>query len=288
MAWRLANSLTKLRNQVNAAYPRRSKVSDGTIGDAAHAAGASDHNPNPNGVVCALDLTHDPANGFDAHALAEHLRVNRHPNLRYIISNARIAGAHTNWQWQPSSGHYQHAHISVGNANAPDGQTTYNYDGTDDWNINYKGASTVATIQNTDNWYARCNDTHIRMTGDPLARNVFNGYVGMDFLRLVEDITKTAGAHNALEWQRIGRLALKDNWQQQIYDNRERAARLEQERNAARDSVQKYVKTIDAQTLELNDLKAKLSVQTDDTKNLNALGAALQWAIMRLGLKESK
>lgn len=136
MSWRLANSLTTLRNQVNAACPNRSKVSDGTIGDAAHAASASDHNPNRNGVVCALDLTHDPANGFDAHALAEHLRQNRHPNLRYVISNARIAGYWNNWQWEASSGHYQHCHISVGTHWVTDGQTYDNYDSTQAWNIN--------------------------------------------------------------------------------------------------------------------------------------------------------
>jgi hypothetical protein len=134
-SWRLAKSLETLRNQVNNAYPNRSKRSDGTIGDAAHAASASDHNPNKNGVVCALDLTHDPANGFDAHALAERVRVNRHPNLRYVISNARIAGWWTNWEWQPSSGHTQHAHFSVGTLGVGDGQTYDRYDDTTNWNI---------------------------------------------------------------------------------------------------------------------------------------------------------
>lgn len=135
MSWRLAKSLTNLRKQVNAEYPKRSKDRDGTIGDAAHAATASDHNPNPSGVVCALDLTHDPKNGFDAHALAEHLRVHRHPNLRYIISNARIAGWWNGWTWEASSGHTQHIHVSVGNHGVADGQTTSNYDSTKDWNI---------------------------------------------------------------------------------------------------------------------------------------------------------
>lgn len=137
MAWRLAKSLETLRNQVNATYPSRSKVSDGTIGNAAHAATASDHNPNSQGVVCALDLTHDPAHGFDAHALAERLRVNRHPNLKYIISNSRIAGAWTNWGWQKYTGsnpHSKHIHVSVGNSS--DGRSTGNYDDASNWNIN--------------------------------------------------------------------------------------------------------------------------------------------------------
>lgn len=46
MAWRLAGSLVTFRDQLNAAFPNRSKISDGFIGDAAHQAqgSASDHN----------------------------------------------------------------------------------------------------------------------------------------------------------------------------------------------------------------------------------------------------
>jgi len=136
MGWRLANSLVRLRDQVNAAYPNRSKASDGTIGDAAHASGASDHNPNGAGVVCAMDITNSPQTGFDVHALADRLRVNRHPDLKYIISNRRIAGAWTGWAWAPYNGsnpHSSHAHFSVGRGN--DGQSTPPYDDTNDWAI---------------------------------------------------------------------------------------------------------------------------------------------------------
>lgn len=150
--WRLAKSLEVLRNQVNVAYPNRSKVSDGTIGDTAHTASASDHNPNAAGVVCAIDLTHDPAHGFDAHALAERLRVNRHPSLKYIISNSRIAGAWTNWQWLPYRGsnpHSSHVHFSVGVG--PDGSSVGDYDNTSNWNVmgsTNQGVKDVATAEN--------------------------------------------------------------------------------------------------------------------------------------------
>lgn len=121
LAWRLAASLDKLRDQVNAAYPTRSKVSDGTIGDAAHAASKSEHNPDSNGVVRALDLTHDPAHGLNAGALAERLRASRDPRILYIISNARIASSYAvngvpAWTWRPYSGtnaHRSHVHVSV-------------------------------------------------------------------------------------------------------------------------------------------------------------------------------
>lgn len=133
---RLANSLVQLRNQVNAAFPNRNKASDGWIGDAAHAASASDHNPNGAGVVCALDITNSPQTGFDVHALADRLRVNRHPNLKYIISNRRICGAWTGWNWWPYNGsnpHSAHAHFSVGRGN--DGQSQPPYDDTSNWAI---------------------------------------------------------------------------------------------------------------------------------------------------------
>lgn len=135
MAWRLAYSLTTLRDQVNAAYPARSKISDGTIGDAAHAAEPSDHNPNSAGVVCALDLTHNPPY-FDAHALADKLLSNRNPNLKYLISNRRITGAWSQWRWVGYAGsnpHDKHIHISVGLG--PDGQSRQPYDDTTKWNI---------------------------------------------------------------------------------------------------------------------------------------------------------
>lgn len=137
MAWRLAYSLETLRTQVNVAYPNRSTASDGTIGDAAHAGTASDHNPNSAGVVCALDLTHDPAHGLDVHALADKLRVNRHPNLKYIISNRRITGPWNGWNWEYYGGsnpHDKHAHFSVGVGS--DGKSMPGtYDDTTKWSI---------------------------------------------------------------------------------------------------------------------------------------------------------
>src|SRR5690625_6390237 len=54
----LALSLARLRSQVSQTFPKRGTASDGWIGDAAHAATNSDHNPDPkSGVVRALDLT---------------------------------------------------------------------------------------------------------------------------------------------------------------------------------------------------------------------------------------
>ena len=62
---RIAKTLDVLRNEINALAPKRSKGSDGWIGDAAHQSRASDHNPwvreGGVGIVTALDITHDPS-----------------------------------------------------------------------------------------------------------------------------------------------------------------------------------------------------------------------------------
>jgi hypothetical protein len=117
MAYRIAKSLDTLRRQINEKYPQRSKASDGWIGDTAHSARASDHNPNEAGVVCAFDVTNDPANGCNAQDLAETLRTNRDPRLAYVISNSQIFSSTVSpWVWRPYNGankHNKHCHISV-------------------------------------------------------------------------------------------------------------------------------------------------------------------------------
>lgn len=114
---RIARSLATLRDQVNARWPTRSKSNDGWIGDTAHAARRSDHNPNGADVVQALDLTHDPAKGFDSYKFAESLRQNRDPRIKYVISNGRIFSSKVSpWQWRPYNGvnaHAKHVHVSV-------------------------------------------------------------------------------------------------------------------------------------------------------------------------------
>lgn len=136
MAWRLAKSLTVLRDQVNARFPGRAKASDGTIGDAAHAKRPSDHNPDKDGVVKALDLTTDPNDDADTEALAEHLRQARDPRVKYVIAMGRMFSAYAAhggpaWTWRPYSGtnpHVHHFHVSVQGDAA-------RYDDTSPWNI---------------------------------------------------------------------------------------------------------------------------------------------------------
>ncbi|MER8777015.1 peptidoglycan-binding protein [Mesorhizobium sp. M0977] len=129
MAWRLARSLQTLRDQVNVLSPNRSKVSDGSIGNAEHASRSSDHNPwvkdGNTGVVTAIDITDDEARGVDNWALGEALRHSMDRRIKYIIADGRIANAksvtkngkaYEPWAWSPYVGknsHHHHVHISV-------------------------------------------------------------------------------------------------------------------------------------------------------------------------------
>lgn len=138
MVWRLARSLDVLRAQVDQAAPGRSRRSDGTKGDAAHAKTKSDHNPNSAGVVCALDLTHDPAHGFDAQKFVEAQIRNPHPDLKYMVWRGQIYSRIRGFKPAPNTGHYSHVHISVGVGR--DGQSRQPYDSTFRWDIGQGGS----------------------------------------------------------------------------------------------------------------------------------------------------
>lgn len=146
--WRAMASLLTLRDQVNALAPNRNRASDGLVGDAAHQQTNSDHNPHVvegvgTQIVSALDLTHDPAGGFDSYAFAEVLRVNRDRRIKYVISNHRIfdTSGSDAWTWHAYSGpdpHTNHVHVSV-NDDGPvalnqlsDTRTPWNLDGFED------------------------------------------------------------------------------------------------------------------------------------------------------------
>jgi hypothetical protein len=140
MAWRVAKSLEKLRSQVNLLAPNRSTVSDGTIGDAAHATRDSDHNPwvkdGDTGVVTAMDLTDDPMTGADMDLIAESLRRSKDGRIKYAIWDKRMfssyaTSSHAAFTWRPYSGtnlHTRHMHVSV----QPQKRA---YDDTKDWTV---------------------------------------------------------------------------------------------------------------------------------------------------------
>jgi len=119
---RVAKSLRALYDQANAAFPNRDRSTDGTIGDDAHQATNSDHNPqityNGDKIVTAIDITHNVARGIDMRQFSEALRLSRDPRIKYVIFNGRIFSSTSSpWVWRArNSGpgdHTGHCHISV-------------------------------------------------------------------------------------------------------------------------------------------------------------------------------
>lgn len=124
MSWRVARSILILRDEIDDRWPNRSKISDGTIGNASHATRASDHNPwvldkQGAGVVTAVDITLDRQNGPDLKELAEYLRSLGKAGdrrVKYVIFRRRIASAVKDWNWRTYGGpnaHLHHLHLSV-------------------------------------------------------------------------------------------------------------------------------------------------------------------------------
>lgn len=147
MTWKLAQSLDRLRAQLNALAPKRSKISDGTVGDTSHRARKSDHNPNDRDYVNALDITHDPRNGMDSYALARALVASRDPRLSYVISAGMIASREKDWIWRFYTGtnpHDHHVHISVNRSGETDGS---------DWDLSGFSAVKIPNAPNVAKTY---------------------------------------------------------------------------------------------------------------------------------------
>jgi hypothetical protein len=117
---RLSKAAEQLRSEINAKYPKRDKRSDGWIGDLSHSARKSDHNPDKNGWVRAIDIDSDLLKGSSKESwlLAETIKslaVKGDKRLSYIIHQHRIASPRQNWAWRVYKGsnpHVSHLHIS--------------------------------------------------------------------------------------------------------------------------------------------------------------------------------
>lgn len=117
----LVPCLVTLRAEFNSLSPNRDKGADGWIGDTAHASRTSDHNPDSQGRVLALDIDSTgpwPGGVTDFNAfnmMVESLRGD--DRLEYIIWNRRIASRDQGWKWRTYTGssdpHINHAHFSA-------------------------------------------------------------------------------------------------------------------------------------------------------------------------------
>lgn len=145
--WILTKGLSNLRDQINEAFPDRDKASDGTIGDEAHQAETSGHNPDDtagsraewNGdpdstpEVRAVDIDSDlRAAPATAQQLVDHIRglPGVASVLRYMIYNRKIYKASNDWRaeaYDGPSAHTEHIHFSGAYSQAADNNTTFNF-----------------------------------------------------------------------------------------------------------------------------------------------------------------
>jgi len=144
--WQLTAGLQNLRNQVNAAFPHRDHTSDGTIGDTAHQAETSGHNPDdtsgsrpewdgdPDSTpeVRAWDMDSDLGSGVTAQQLVDHLRAlpGLSSVIRYMIYNRRMYHERDGFAPTPytgSSPHTEHVHFSGAWSQSADNNTSFNF-----------------------------------------------------------------------------------------------------------------------------------------------------------------
>lgn len=126
---KLCKAGQQLRLQVDDSFPDRDRTSDGWIGDARHSARTSDHNPDAEGIVRAVDIDRDlfgKAKPDHASDLADQIRLcaKRDGRISYIIFEGKIASSKKSWAWRTYDGvnkHRHHIHISFTKKGDTDG-----------------------------------------------------------------------------------------------------------------------------------------------------------------------
>jgi len=118
---KLCKAGQQLRLQVDDSYADRDKSSDGWVGNLAHSLRPSDHNPDAEGIVRAIDIDRDLSGKAKPDLmpyLADQIRLaakRGDKRISYIIFNGRIASSRMGWRWRKYSGinpHTKHCHIS--------------------------------------------------------------------------------------------------------------------------------------------------------------------------------
>jgi len=118
---KLCKAGQQLREQIDDAFPDRDRTSDGWVGDARHAARPSDHNPDANGWVRAIDVDRDLSGKPKPDImpdLADQIRLagkSGDKRIAYVIFQGRIASSKKRWAWREYTGankHNHHCHIS--------------------------------------------------------------------------------------------------------------------------------------------------------------------------------
>lgn len=130
--WRLSLAAERMRNEINGIWPKRDKKSDGAVGDTSHSRRVSDHNPDDNGWVRAIDIDED-LNGKDgsdpvvanrlAQVIVDIAKVD--DRIKYVIFEGQIWSDKSQWKPRKYDGvnaHSKHIHVSFNPSGDTDGK----------------------------------------------------------------------------------------------------------------------------------------------------------------------
>jgi len=117
---KLCKAGVQLREQFDDCYSDRTRSSDGWLGDSRHAARKSDHNPDGEGWVRAIDISRNLSGKPEPDLMpdvADQLRILAKTDRRisYLIFDGKIASARSLWRWRKYKGinqHRTHLHCS--------------------------------------------------------------------------------------------------------------------------------------------------------------------------------
>lgn len=212
----LAPSLAAFRQSINDAFPKRDKSSDGWIGDKAHQARKSEHNPDEKGCVHAIDVDVDDGDPT-RDMVREILRTCvGHKAVWYVIYNGIIYSRTYNWKARKYTGanaHTKHVHISILLTNAAENDTTLRLVKTDApsrWGDAYGGVAGTRVIKQ----WSVGND--VRQLQDVLNKWYpkmpqldEDGYFGAKTVERVKHLQKNAkltvdGIVGAKTWEKLG------------------------------------------------------------------------------------
>lgn len=162
-------------------------------------------------------------------------------------------------------------------------------------------------IPSQENYFLRYNKAMLHIRGREMSREEFNkNFVGRSDLTMLEAMLDNSEADQALHFQNVGRVAVTDKWDQQIYNLQAQVAAKQAEVDSLKKQLeangdnQALIATLAQKQKQLDDVTAELTVRTKaneelqaqlaaangDTELLNGFGLWMSKIIARLGLKK--
>jgi hypothetical protein len=122
MTPKLSRAAIQLREQFDDAFSDRDKASDGWVGDRRHDSRKSDHNPDEQGWVRAIDIDRDLSGKAKPDLMPDLIdqirtacKKGSEKRIAYIIFDGKICSPILRWKWRKYTGankHNHHVHFS--------------------------------------------------------------------------------------------------------------------------------------------------------------------------------